>query len=160
MSEKHDKIKELWTSGMTSGHIAKEMGISRNAVMGIVHRMREAGQIAVRDIDKRMHHIRLETQRLEREKLASFEDIVRESPYEIETLVVPYEPSTPREVPLTAIPFDKLTNRSCRFVINNGPAKDFLFCGKPKTDRSYCAEHQALCYYKPVKGGRSNVNAS
>ena len=160
MSEKHDKIKELWTSGMTSGHIAREMGISRNAVMGIVHRMREAGQIAVRDIDKRMHCIRLETQRLEREKLASFEDIVRESPYETEDPIVPYEPPPPVDPACKPIPFNKLTNKSCRFIINDGPAKDFLFCGKPKTDRSYCAEHQALCYYKPVKGGRSNVNAS
>jgi len=55
--------------------------------------------------------------------------------------------------------FEQLTPKSCRFVINSGAVKDFLFCGKEKTRRSYCEEHAKLCYYTPTKAPKNANNA-
>jgi GcrA cell cycle regulator len=36
--ERKDRVKDLWTDGWTASQIGKEMGVSRNSVIGVVHR--------------------------------------------------------------------------------------------------------------------------
>src|SRR5579862_5650310 len=46
--ERIEQLKSLWTEGLSASHIAKVMGggISRNAVIGKVHRLGLAGRAA------------------------------------------------------------------------------------------------------------------
>ena len=41
--EKRAEILRLWNLGYSSSKIAAEIGLSRNSVIGAVHRMRQAG---------------------------------------------------------------------------------------------------------------------
>lgn len=43
MNEREQHVFRLWHDGKTSGEIAKAIGASRSATLGIVHRMRERG---------------------------------------------------------------------------------------------------------------------
>lgn len=46
--------------------------------------------------------------------------------------------------------FLDLNRRDCRFVINDGPSKDFLFCAMPAEPGSaYCKHCHQIVYYKP-----------
>lgn len=45
------------------------------------------------------------------------------------------------------VPFGELKQyNQCRYIVNDGPASHYLFCGKPKEKGSYCAYHASICY--------------
>jgi len=161
MDETLESIKTLWMQGLTGGQISKQLNITRSAVLGKIYRMREAGQIDVRESDQRAKNIRDEVKRLEKERQLSFPDIVRDTPVErdfsppkqvyvcepIPPHPFLFEEMAPNDPEWKPVSFDELTPKSCRFVLNDGPPSQFLFCGKKKVGRAYCADHEKLCYY-------------
>lgn len=167
MDDRGKEIAELWVKGFTGTEIAKHMGITRGAVLGKVHRMRESGDITVRLRDQRIRAIRAEVQKKETERLANLPPPVENAIYQVEDKAIPLamvnvEPAGDISMPIAfedppkppstkPIPFDKLTAKSCRFIINSGNPADFLFCGQAKKGKSYCEEHMKLCYYTPIK---------
>ena len=167
MDDRGKEIAILWAKGLTGAEIAKHMEITRGAVLGKVHRMRESGEITVRLRDQRIRAIRAETQRREAERLANLPPPVENAIYQVEDKAIPLalvnvEPAgdidmpvafedPPEPEPMMAIPFEKLTSKSCRFIINSGNPTDFLFCGRAKKGKSYCEEHMKLCYLPPAK---------
>jgi hypothetical protein len=44
-----------------------------------------------------------------------------------------------------------LRYNSCRYIVGNDEDLGALYCGEVTSQRSYCKEHYALCYYKPDK---------
>ena len=165
MDENNKEIKELWLKGLTGNQIAKQLSITRNSVMGKLHRMRHSGILAEKALDERMKTIRTAVRKkiettLELEHKPDPDSTVnawipRPEPVEqhLNLVVCEEAPPQPTSKP---IPFEKLTSRSCRFIINSGDPKDFLFCGKPKKGRSYCDEHENVCYYRPLKRNENN----
>jgi hypothetical protein len=167
MNDKVNEMIGLWSQGLTGAEIAKRLGVTRSSILGKIHRMREAGKLDVRISDQRVRAIRAETRRLEAERLANLPPPVENAIYQIEDKAIPLamvnvEPvgeiampivceEPPEPEPVRAIPFEKLTSKSCRFIINAGNPADFLFCGRTKVGRSYCDEHMKLCYLPPVK---------
>lgn len=148
-------IKDLWLTGLSATEIGKQIGVSRGSVMGKVHRMREDGEIGTRESDVRMGRIRAQTKKLERERVLTLFDVMRETPLEKkETINLIKELPIPTEPPSKPIKFDKLTPKSCRYVLNDGDPANFLFCGRQKNGRSYCKEHEALCYYRIERKGK------
>ena len=159
-----DKMIELWEKGLPSSQIARELEITRNAVAGKLHRFKISGRILQKNIDKRFDAIKRDVRQLEKErktitavqanpnvkvykiedKSISLQKVETEAFKDTIKLIVCTEATAPAGKP---IPFDKLTAKSCRFIINDGPASEFLFCGQEKTGRSYCAAHSKLCYY-------------
>ena len=164
-----DKMIELWEKGTPSSQIAKTLGVTRNAVAGKLHRFKFSGRIVQKNIDKRFDSIKADLRQLDKEQrtitnaqanpnvsvykiedtLISLPKIKTESFSEAVNLIVCEEAPAPVGKHLR---FDQLTTKSCRFIINDGPAKDFLFCGQEKTGRAYCADHSKLCYYTLTKG--------
>lgn len=163
MDDIKQTIKDLWLKGLTATQIGIELGATRGSVIGKIFRMREAGEIGIRESDARMHNIRKETKKLEKERLLTLFDVMRESPLEKEEKAAP-EPEetilvlalpTVENVKYRPVKFDKLVPKMCRYVLNDGDPKDFLFCGQPKNGRAYCKEHEALCYYRIERKGKS-----
>jgi hypothetical protein len=163
MEDIKQSIKDLWLKGLSARQIGAELGATRGSVIGKIFRMREAGKIGIRECDARMHSIRKETKKLEDEKVLTLFDLMRESPLEKEEKA---KPKPEGEILVLALPttetikyrpvkFDQLVPKMCRYVINDGPAKDFLFCGQPKNGRAYCKEHETLCYYRIERKGKS-----
>jgi hypothetical protein len=155
MDDIKKSIKDLWLTGLTASQISMELCISRGSVMGKIHRMREAGEIGTRESDVRMGRIRAQTKKLERERVLTLFDVMHETPIEKEEAI-----ELIKELPVPTVPsskpikFDKLTPKSCRYVLNDGDPANFLFCGKQKNGRSYCKEHEALCYYRIERKGK------
>ena len=51
--EKRQRIAELWNQNMPSSKIAEEVGVTRNAVIGAVYRLRKRGEIIKSASEKR-----------------------------------------------------------------------------------------------------------
>ena len=164
MEDIDDKMIKLWEKGTPSSQIARQLGVTRNAVAGKLHRFKISGRIVQKNIDKRFDAIKADIRQLEKERktIASAQATPNVSLYKIEdkTISLPKVATEAhsetvnlivcKEVPAPvgkSLRFDKLTAKSCRFILNDGPPQDFLFCGKEKTGRSYCADHSKLCYY-------------
>lgn len=154
--EKKFVVLSMWQNGHTASEIAMKVRTTRSAVMGIVHRAREAGVIGVRDRDKKIQRPRVNVEsppkppeppkppRLPKVLLT----VKHPKPVvEVELPVV----SPPPPVGVT---FHGLSKNSCRYTISGKNAKEYLFCGEPKTKGSYCAKHAAMCYVPLSKGKR------
>jgi hypothetical protein len=167
MDDRGKEIAVLWAQGLTGKEIARRMEITRGAVLGKIHRMRESGEISVRLRDQRLHAIKTETQKREAARIANLPQAVENAIYRVEDKAIPLafvnvEPvgeinmpiifeDLPEPVSTKPVPFGKLTEKSCRFIINSGNPADFLFCGQAKKGKSYCEKHMKLCYLPPQK---------
>jgi hypothetical protein len=177
MEDIDDKMIELWEKGIPASQIAKELGVTRNAVAGKLHRFKFSGRIVQKNIDNRFDAIKADLRQLDKERrtITNAQANPNVSVYKIEDALI----SLPKiktetfsetvnlivckEVPAPVgenIRFDQLTAKSCRFIINDGPARDFLFCGQEKTGRAYCADHSKLCYYTLTKGSKNAGQAN
>ena len=163
-----EKMIQLWQKGFPASHIAKELGITRNSVAGKLHRFKISGRIEKKNIDERLLSIKEDARKNE---VARLSELSKQQPqkvslYKIEEKLIPLAHVQTESVcePVSLIKceeihassskpikFEKLTSRSCRYVINNGDVKDFLFCGKPKERGSYCEDHAKLCYYTLIR---------
>lgn len=133
-------LRKLWTEGLSASQIAKQLGgVTRNAVIGKVHRLGLAGRATPSRPAKRP--VRPARPR-------------------------PMSPSAPRLrtsalVPAVTLPaleplrLDdgstvnvlKLTDRMCKFPIGDPPDPDFAFCGREAGENGpYCADHARLAY--------------
>lgn len=128
--ERIEQLKSLWTEGLSASHIAKVMGgISRNAVIGKVHRLGLAG--------------RAMAPRAERIRLPS-------APRHIRTHIP--EPPTVEEDPVVLDDGSFATvltinDRMCRWPIGDPAENEFHFCGhKPKLGSPYCEAHARKAY--------------
>jgi hypothetical protein len=130
------KLIEMWNEKYTSSQIGAELKITRSAVMGMVYRLKQRGLI-----DPLSHKPVPKPKPEPKEKKI----IIRKK----RTAPVFIKPKPVKHMPLTLM---QLRTNSCRYVVNEGHASQFLFCGKPQEKGSYCMEHAQLCYIKPHRG--------
>lgn len=134
-------IIDMWNDNKKGSDIAEALGMSRNAVMGKLYRLRAAKYIEYRTVP-----VRQKTDTPEKRAKRETRAYKYSSPYSGPVIPLPPQPemvSNDYGIKLT-----ELKNSSCRFIINDGPAHGFLFCGKKKEKGPYCAEHRKLCYIK------------
>jgi|ERR1700722_2926491 len=136
--EKVDLLVELFQKGYSYGHIAKEIGKTRNAVAGQVFKLRKRGVI----LENRPPAIIRVKKAKER---AAPKTRVRLTP-----TTVPEQPE-PKRVRLqliespTAVTFGELAPHHCKFPIGDPRRSDFRFCGGQRlANKPYCAEHVKL----------------
>jgi hypothetical protein len=140
--EKLKKIADMWAENYTSSQIAKEFNLTRSAVMGMIYRMKKAGLV-----DPFSHKVVAKPKPEPKRKPKPV--VEKKGVSTKRTPPIFIKPKPVGHVPLTLM---QLKNNSCRYVVNDGHASQFLFCGKPKEKGSYCMEHANLCYIKPHKG--------
>jgi hypothetical protein len=137
------KIIEFWKKGYTSTEIARSLGITRATVMGIVHRAKEKGMVDPRD------KVPPPPKRAPLRK----KKVTRSKPQPI--AIVEIAPPKPKD----PVPFERLTRSMCKYVVTEGRASDYLFCGQQRyAHNPYCHEHCKICYvnilkYKPQTVG-------
>lgn len=168
MEDIDDKMIELWQKGHTAKDIANELGLTRNTIAGKLHRFKISGRIEKKNVDERLFIIKEQSRKA---NAGRSPELTKQKPpeislYKIEDKLIPLakinaEPVGNainfvfhKEAPAPVgkpIRFEQLTSRSCRYVINSGSVKDFLFCGKPKERGAYCEGHAKLCYYTIVR---------
>jgi hypothetical protein len=145
----------MWESGLSSGEIAKSLGVTRGAVMGVIHRIKGNGRVFHRVAKKVV-------------TVAQPQEEVKpmvKNPRPIEPKIKVHKPA-PAPAPLPKPPkldggvtMFELTPKSCRYILGPVNGDNTRYCGEPKVSTAYCKHHKALCYYtlKPKSDTGHNV---
>jgi GcrA cell cycle regulator len=140
--ERVETLKKLWLEGHSASQIAKQLGgVTRNAVIGKVHRLGLSGRATpsqpARPVFKAPRPARPVTssplaQRRVHEHHAAPQATVRAAPY-VE------QPGTATVLTLGA--------HMCKWPIGDPATDEFTFCGRRSSDDGpYCVEHARLAY--------------
>jgi GcrA cell cycle regulator len=145
--ERVELLKELWSKNWSAGMIAKELRVTRNAVIGKAHRLRlyaraknEPTRVALptRPLPKRRAGTVAVIGTLHIPKATPKPKLM--PPSEPAPVLLPSEPA-----PATSRKLEDLRNNECRWAY--GDAVPYSFCGKPTANNvSYCASHARIVY--------------
>lgn len=153
-------LTKLWADGLSASQIALQIGgVSRNAVIGKVHRLGLSG----RSTKSRMksHRPRAKSQRSKRaprSRFAAGGNTALRALYNAE--VSPYvEPAEELEIPMAERKFiETLEANDCRWPIGDPQHAEFHFCGKSKvTGLPYCEFHARRAFQPPQARRRDNA---
>ncbi len=158
--ERVEMLKKLWADGLSASQVAKQLGgVTRNAVIGKVHRLGLSGRATpsrparprtqtARTMpplrgrpdplvaERRVEDVRSAAPIIERAEIARVE---------AEEVIDPAK----RATVLT------LTEHTCKWPIGDPGRPGFHFCGRGADSNSpYCAEHARLAY-QPVQPRRN-----
>ena len=156
--ERVETLKKLWADGLSASQIAGELGgITRNAVIGKVHRLGLSGRAKAPSSS---------VPRQRKPRAASQYSRPRPAMRGNTALAhhaLPYLDSLPEPEPElldNIIPIGQrcsilqLTDATCRWPIGDPSAADFFFCGgNPVNNLPYCAYHSRVAY-QPVQDRR------
>lgn len=161
--ERVERLKKLWSEGLSASQIAAQLGgVSRNAVIGKVHRLnlpgraKAGGTAAAARTPKRNvsaprapnYPSRVATRTVTRQQGATMlkEEVEVDAVNEIR-----YRPASNVVVPISRrLGLTELTERTCKWPVGDPLKDDFHFCGNESPDASpYCGYHQRLAY-QPV----------
>lgn len=159
-----ERLKRMWADGYHGSKIGAELGCSRNAAIGKVHRL----GLAMRDpppgsngqrhfkpakrLSKRNNKMGAANYNQPRKVVTTFQ--FGKPPPD-----VPVEPYVPIPDDLDIPPNERkslmdLEPNDCRWPIGDPQEKDFGFCGKPKLPgTSYCSHHASRAFV-PVEVAR------
>src|SRR5260221_6236654 len=144
--ERVELLKKLWQDGLSASQIAGELGgITRNAVIGKVHRLGLSGRAkspsssAPRVRKPRSHMMRVSrpSMRGNTALALAFEMEQEPEPELIENII----PIGQRRTLL------ELNEDTCRWPIGDPATTEFFFCGgKPLTSLPYCSYHSRVAH--------------
>lgn len=136
--ERVEILKTLWTAGNTAVEVSRHLGVTRNAVIGKVHRLGLGG----RQAPAAPRAIAVRTARRSR-ATPTWTRVTAPTP----------APPAPRPRPVDAqelAPTAILTTlhvHSCRWPIGHPDDADFGFCGRDRTSHTpYCSDHQTMAF--------------
>jgi GcrA cell cycle regulator len=161
--ERVELLKKLWIEGLSASQIAAELGgITRNAVIGKVHRLglsgraRSPSSAAPRPRKPRVatHTMRVAARPAIRgntalARLQAFDIDFEPEPAAVENVVPMGQRCTLLD----------LSEAKCRWPVGDPGANDFFFCGgKTAENVPYCAYHSRIAY-QPVGDRRRDRRA-
>jgi len=149
-------LKKLWSDGLSASQIAAELGgITRNAVIGKVHRLGLSGRAKApsstaprpRKARPPSHVLRMTrpamrgNTALARHALAVYELDPEPEPMPLENIIPIGQRCSLLE----------LSDAKCRWPIGDPGTSDFFFCGGPPVgELPYCAYHARIAYQPNV----------
>lgn len=165
--ERVEKLKELWAEGQTASQIAKALGgVSRNAVIGKVHRLGLSNRTAAAKpaaADEPEPDATPKADSIPEQEPPVSEDSrpITEPEEEIEQTVAAEDDVNPlaalaAEVERSArkLSLLELNERTCKWPIGDPSTDDFYFCGLPcEPEKPYCKAHVAVAY-QPMSSRR------
>ncbi|MBT9372038.1 GcrA family cell cycle regulator [Rhizobium sp. CSW-27] len=175
--ERVEKLKRLWAEGLSASQIAAQLGgVSRNAVIGKVHRLNLPGrakaggtpQAASRPQARNTSAPRAPnfaaraTNTTTRTVARPVGATVVKEEIEIEVTQQPaYEAPVNVVVPMSRrLALTDLTERTCKWPMGDPLKDDFHFCGAESGESSpYCKYHARLAY-QPVNERRKAANVA
>jgi len=129
-NEKVEKLKELWSKGLTASQIAEKLGdTTRNAVIGKAHRLNLEARAPSKQSSS--HRSKDNKQAIKRtsspmSRKARFQSILLDKNFEAEN---------PKSL-------EELSEDTCKWPIGHPNEEKFYFCGrKPEGEFPYCKLH-------------------
>jgi GcrA cell cycle regulator len=153
--ERVENLKKLWQEGLSASQIAGRLGgVTRNAVIGKVHRLGLAGRATTSR--PKMHRPRRATAASTQKRIAAKPRFAQAGNTAFRAL---YQGDTETYTPAVeelVIPekerkyITTLTENCCRWPIGDPQHADFHFCGKGKvTGLPYCEFHARRAFQPP-----------
>jgi len=144
--ERVEQLKKLWSEGLSAAQIANKMGgVTRNAVIGKVHRLGLSGRATPAKPQRGC------SPKLERKTESTA------APKETRKDVKPIIPEPEFTAPLVLDTGDRMTvstikNNMCKWPLGDPATDDFHFCGQPTLPgKSYCAYHAHMAFQPPQR---------
>ncbi len=167
-----ETLKELWDQGVSTGEIGKRLGVTKNSVVGKVHRLKLVGRPSpIKRADSTKVEPKAKKEETKKEKPKAQKIEVLEKPKKVEKL----EPAKTKQIehfeeevkivrvkeapqiaPSTrkdgGYSLTELGISSCRWPIGDPKDENFHFCGKKtRSGQTYCDEHSQIAYVKIIK---------
>ena len=153
--ERVEQLKKLWAVGLSAAQIANKMGgVTRNAVIGKVHRLGLSGRATPAKPQRGISQT--SEKRVAAEKAAK---VVAEP---VKSVIPEPEMITPV---LTAdgdgMNVATIKNNMCKWPIGDPAKDDFQFCGQTSlSGKSYCSYHARLAFQPPQRRTERTTAAS
>jgi len=145
--ERVETLKKLWQDGLSASQIAKQLGgVTRNAVIGKVHRLGLSGRAApskpARPAFKAPRPAPRPSVPAAPRRVAQPLTVSRPAPEPVRYV---------EEAPGMATVLT-LGAHMCKWPIGDPASEEFTFCGRRASDSPYCVEHQRVAYQPPQTG--------
>ena len=157
--ERVEMLKKLWADGLSASQIAGRLGdVTRNAVIGKVHRLGLAGRATTSRMRSarprnRVSHLPLRPTRVQYRTHGNVALKPVFVPIEKPAVALTVVPSVAPEIGLPAalqVALLDLKENMCRWPIGDPQDENFHFCGHQKAPGiSYC-EHHAYKAFQPA----------
>jgi GcrA cell cycle regulator len=154
--ERVETLKALWLDGLSASQIAKQLGgVTRNAVIGKVHRLGLSGRATPSQ----------PSQVFKPPRPARPISAAPPSPRRAAPPIL-VEPRRPAEAELP-VPMEErggatvltLGRHMCKWPIGDPSSNEFTFCGRRSADeRPYCVEHAKLAYQPQQSKKKASPN--
>ena len=140
--ERVETLKKLWIEGLSASQIAKQLGgVTRNAVIGKVHRLGLAGRATPSRPAKRPRPA--SRPRIASSSSSSAVSRPRMAPAPYLALVPQLEPLKAEDGSVTTVL--TLSDSVCKWPIGDPTEATFAFCGRGAAG-TYCADHAQLAF--------------
>lgn len=145
-----DKLRQMWDEGKTATEIAKALGVTKNSIVGKVHRLcLTARPSPIKPKEEEIAATALES-------VSEVEIIDAEQPVSVSSPVL-----SPAFTATNVVKKQKsgghvklvdLDSHTCRWPLGDPRDEDFCFCGKKvRMGQTYCEEHAMMAYVKATK---------
>jgi GcrA cell cycle regulator len=154
-----EQLKKLWEAGLSASQIAAELGnVTRNAVIGKVHRLGLSGRVKTpssaaprRRKARPAQHMMRVSRPLPRGSAA----LAHALEVEMEPDPIAYDNVVPMSQRLSLM---ELNEATCHWPIGDPESSEFFFCGgKSLQGLPYCANHSRIAY-QPASDRRRRPN--
>ena len=149
--ERVELLKRLWQEGLSASQIAAELGgVTRNAVIGKVHRLGLSGRGQPTTSIKRQRRASAPPPARPRTRTTVVGNLALQ--VNVEAIAdAAIEPRRNVVVPIAKrLTIEMLTERTCKWPIGDPGNEDFHFCGNDSLESApYCEYHSSLAYQAP-----------
>lgn len=158
--ERVELLKKLWAEGLSASQIAGELGgVTRNAVIGKVHRLSLSGRAAKQNGGGIQRARRPKAPRAPRPQrpmtIGNAALSINPAPQPRRVTVAAVDVVVP--IPLRATILT-LNDRTCKWPIGDPTDEAFCFCGhEPRNASPYCEYHARVAYQPHVERRRDRT---
>lgn len=172
-----EDLKVMWKQGLTTAEIGKRLGVSKNSIVGKVHRLGLSGRpspikkkedkattpapdvkktpiekVTKTETPKPVKEVVKEPLKVTPKKEVEVEEPVAVKPLEKEEFKISECQKSDFNKNAKTVSLTELDNHTCRWPIGDPKDENFHFCGrKVRIGQTYCDEHSLIAYVKTGK---------
>lgn len=147
-----EELRKMWKEGLTTGEIGKRLNVSKNSIVGKVHRLGLSGRPS--PIKKKEEEVSAPA--AEKSAKPAPEPVAVPAKKKPEPELKSARSAAPKYCACKGnkakVGLTELDNHTCRWPVGDPKDDNFHFCGKKvRIGQTYCEEHSAQAYVKPGK---------